>query len=173
MNPIKSAIKIAIIVAAMVGVGWSVILFDSYREPLKAQLLPYGPPLGVNASPNATGDFELLCQLMQKGCPGTPHKLLRPESTGGSALTELQYAAEQGQLDAQWKLARMYADADGVPRDDLRAFSYFNQIANSHPDETPGTWQAQLVANAVRRPRALLSERHTKFENRGRSRSRA
>ena len=107
MNPIKTAIKVAIIVAAMVCVGWSMILFDSYRK-----------------------------------------QLLRSESTGGSALTELQYAAEQGQLDAQWKLARMYADADGVPRDDLRAFSYFNQIANSHPDETPGTWQAQLVANA-------------------------
>ena len=58
MNPIKTAIKIAIIFAAMVCVGWSMILFDSHRGPLKAQLLPYGSPLGVNASPNATGDVE-------------------------------------------------------------------------------------------------------------------
>jgi TPR repeat protein len=60
----------------------------------------------------------------------------------------LQYAAEQGQPIAQWKLGRMYADGDGVPRDDLRAFNYFNQIANSHPDEAPGTPQARFVANA-------------------------
>jgi uncharacterized protein len=60
----------------------------------------------------------------------------------------LQYAAEQGQPVAQWKLGRMYADGDGVPRDDLRAFNYFSQIANSHPDEAPGTPQARFVANA-------------------------
>jgi uncharacterized protein len=73
-----------------------------------------------------------------------------PESAPNknSALTALQYAAEQGQPVAQWKLGRMYADGDGVPRDDLRAFNYFSQIANSHPDEAPGTPQARFVANA-------------------------
>jgi uncharacterized protein len=65
-----------------------------------------------------------------------------------TALTALQYAADQGQPVAQWKLGRMYADGDGVPRDDLRAFNYFSQIANSHPDEVPGTPQARFVANA-------------------------
>ncbi len=65
-----------------------------------------------------------------------------------SALTALQYAAEQGQPVAQWKLGRMYADGDGVPRDDLRAFNYFSEIANTHPDEAPGTAQARFVANA-------------------------
>ena len=32
--------------------------------------------------------------------------------------------------------------------DDLRAFNYFSQIANTHPDEAPGTPQARFVANA-------------------------
>jgi uncharacterized protein len=64
------------------------------------------------------------------------------------ALIALQYAAEQGHPGAQWKLGRMYADGDGVPRDDLRAFNYFSQIANTHPDESPGTPQGRLVANA-------------------------
>jgi TPR repeat protein len=64
------------------------------------------------------------------------------------ALTSLQYAAEQGHPAAQWKLGRMYADGDGVPQDDLRAFNYFSQIANAHPDENPGTPQARFVANA-------------------------
>jgi uncharacterized protein len=65
-----------------------------------------------------------------------------------STLTALEYAADQGHLEAQWKVGRMYADGDGVPQDDLRAFNYFSQIANAHPDESPGTPQARLVANA-------------------------
>jgi hypothetical protein len=64
------------------------------------------------------------------------------------ALTALEYAADQGQPAAQWKLGRMYADGDGVPQDALRAFNYFSEIANTHPDETPGTTQARIVANA-------------------------
>ena len=64
------------------------------------------------------------------------------------ALTALQYAADQGQPVAQWKLGHMYAEGDGVPHDDLRAFNYFSEIANSHPDEVPGTPQARFVANA-------------------------
>lgn len=63
-------------------------------------------------------------------------------------FSALQYAADQGRPSAQWKLARMYAKGDGVPRDDLRAFDYFSQIANSHADETPGTRQALMVADA-------------------------
>ena len=64
------------------------------------------------------------------------------------AFTALQYAADQGHLAAQWKVGRMYAAGDGVPHDDLRAFNYFSQIANAHPDEMPGTAQAHIVANA-------------------------
>ena len=72
-----------------------------------------------------------------------------PESgEKAKALTALQYAADQGQPVAQWKLGRMYADGDGVPHDDLRAFNYFSQIANTHPEDAPGTAQAQFVANA-------------------------
>ena len=41
-----------------------------------------------------------------------------------ATLTALQYAAEGGHPIAQWKLGRMYADGDGVARDDLRAFDY-------------------------------------------------
>ncbi len=69
-------------------------------------------------------------------------------SDKAKALTALEYAADQGMPAAQWKLGRMYADGDGVPQDALRAFKYFSDIANSHPDETPGTPQASFVANA-------------------------
>lgn len=63
-------------------------------------------------------------------------------------FTALQYAADQGQTAAQWKLGRMYADGNGVAQDDMRAFEYFSSIANSHAEERPGTPQAHIVANA-------------------------
>jgi TPR repeat protein len=77
---------------------------------------------------------------------------------GGAATAEdagkakefsaLEYAAGQGHTVAQWKLGRMYADGNGVAQDDMRAFEYFSQIANSHADEPPGTPQAHIVAKA-------------------------
>ena len=75
----------------------------------------------------------------------------RPPEAGGdkpTGLTALEYAAEQGEPAAQWKLGQMYAVGDGVPQDALRAFNYFTDIANSHPDEPPGTQRARIVANA-------------------------
>src|SRR5918911_1805610 len=64
------------------------------------------------------------------------------------AMAPLQYAAEQGNAVAQWKLGRMYATGEGVPRCDLRAFQYFSQIAIAHADEYPDAPQAPFVANA-------------------------
>jgi TPR repeat protein len=64
------------------------------------------------------------------------------------AVISLEYAAENGHAIAQWKLGRMYAEGEGVPRDDLRAFEYFRRIADSHADDNPGTTQARFVANA-------------------------
>jgi len=83
----------------------------------------------------------------------TPQEGLRAPAPGESSdktkeFTALQYAADQGHAAAQWKLGRMYADGNGVAQDDLRAFDYFSQIANSHADEPPGTPQARIVANA-------------------------
>jgi TPR repeat protein len=65
-----------------------------------------------------------------------------------NTLTALQYAAEGGHPIAQWRLGRMYADGDGVDRDDLRAFDYFSRIANQHAEDSPSAPQAQIVANA-------------------------
>lgn len=64
------------------------------------------------------------------------------------AVTSLQYAAENGYALAQWKLGRMYADGDGVPHDDLRAFEYFRRIVNSHGEDSTNQPQAPFVANA-------------------------
>ncbi len=65
-----------------------------------------------------------------------------------NSLSALQYAADGGHPIAQWRLGRMYADGNGVDRDDLRAFEYFSRIANQHAEDSPSAPQAQIVANA-------------------------
>jgi TPR repeat protein len=108
-----------------------------------------GPVLGLSVEPAFAFDGSTTPSTASL----TPDDGLRtpsahPLDEKAKTLTALQYAAEQGQPAAQWKLGRMYADGDGVPPDQIRAFNYFSEIANTHPDEAPGTPQARLVANA-------------------------
>jgi uncharacterized protein len=116
------------ILAAVVGVlgagavGSKAFSFDGSTSPSTASLAPND---GLRGSANL------------------------PESVDkAKTLSALQYAADQGHLAAQWKVGRMYASGEGVAQDDQRAFTYFSQIANTHPDEPPGTAQARIVANA-------------------------
>lgn len=64
------------------------------------------------------------------------------------AVSSLQYAAEHGHGFAAWQLGRMYAEGDGVKRDDFRAFEYFRKFADSHADDNPQMPRARFVANA-------------------------
>lgn len=64
------------------------------------------------------------------------------------ALMSLQYAAEHGHGFALWQLGRMYAEGDGIPRNDYRAFEYFQRFADTHADVHPGIPRARFVANA-------------------------
>ena len=64
------------------------------------------------------------------------------------AVKALEYAATQGHALALWKLGRMYADGDGVPRNDLKAFEYFSRIADDNADETPDSPRAGVIASA-------------------------
>ncbi len=62
---------------------------------------------------------------------------LRSYQTGDvkSSVEALKYAADKGYPLAQWKLGRMYADGDGVARDDRQAYEYFLQIVKKFTDE--------------------------------------
>ena len=76
--------------------------------------------------------------------PGTPV----PRGEPLAVLTALEAAAANGQAQAGWKLARMYADGDGVPKSHLRAFEYFRTVADINAEEPPESPQARYVANA-------------------------
>jgi TPR repeat protein len=64
------------------------------------------------------------------------------------AVKALEFAAREGHALALWKLGRMYADGDGVPHDDLRAFEYFSKIADEKADEGPDSPNASVVSSA-------------------------
>lgn len=64
------------------------------------------------------------------------------------AIKQLEYAAAQGVVAAQWKLARIYAEGDGVEQSDIKAFEYFSRIADEQADSNPVGPHARYVANA-------------------------
>jgi exopolysaccharide production negative regulator len=66
-----------------------------------------------------------------------------------ASLPALEYAAKRGVLGAQLKLARVYATGrDGVPKDDSKAFGYFQQIADEEADISPSSPIAKYAAEA-------------------------
>lgn len=118
--------------------GGSIALaFDgTTTQSLDPQMLM--PPANVPQAPAARPVDEAF---------RTGARALRSGETA-KGLDALSYAAAQGHAVAQWKLGRIYADGDGVTRDDAKAFQYFSNIANSHAEDYPGTPQARFVANA-------------------------
>jgi TPR repeat protein len=65
-----------------------------------------------------------------------------------TAAEALGYAAEKGHAMAQWKLGRMYAEGDGVKRDDFKAFELFSEVADAHADDSPSEPGARFVSNS-------------------------
>lgn len=63
------------------------------------------------------------------------------------AVEAYRYAAENGQLGATWKLARMYAEGDGVDRNDYEAFKFFSEIAEQEVE--PGSPEESYLSDAL------------------------
>ena len=119
-----------IIVALMFGASWiatPALAFD-------------GAPVNQDAAIQVASPQSGSAAALKKGAPGSGAR--------DASFTALEYAAEGGHPVAQWKLGHMYAIGDGVAQDDVRAFEYFNLIANAHAEDSPSSPQAQIVANA-------------------------
>lgn len=63
------------------------------------------------------------------------------------AIKALRYAAERGHQGAKWKLARMYADGDGVAENDYEAYQIFERIVREGSE--PGSENDSYVADAL------------------------
>src|SRR3981081_724842 len=65
-----------------------------------------------------------------------------------AGIEALKYAAAGGELLAQWKLAKIYANGDSVPRDDIKAYSYFSQLDIHYDEDSPNRRDLAIVSSA-------------------------
>jgi hypothetical protein len=108
--------------------------------------------------PGRIGAFESAESARVEKAPlqtyATPRAALRAGLEGvragdaAAAVEALKYAAAGGELLAQWKLAKMYASGEGVPRDDARAYDYFSEIVANYDEDDPDRRDRAVVANA-------------------------
>lgn len=114
--------------------------------------------LGLYATATGVGAFEATDSARVEKAAletyATPRAALKAGLEGfglgdsASAIEALKIAAEGGELLAQWKLAKIYASGDGVPRDDLKAYQYFVQIVKSYDEDSPDRRNAAIVSSA-------------------------
>lgn len=64
------------------------------------------------------------------------------------AVKSLELAANQGHAPAHWKLARMYAEGDGVPQDDAKAFKHFSLVCDGSAEISPNSPDARFVSSS-------------------------
>ena len=63
------------------------------------------------------------------------------------AVEAYRYAADKGHAGAQWKLARMYEEGDGVAEDDFEAFKIYEKIVRQDID--PVSPDSSYVSSAL------------------------
>lgn len=66
-----------------------------------------------------------------------------------SAIGAFNYAAKGGDAMTLWQLANIYANGDGVPRDDLKAYDYLSQIAANYDEDNPNRRDRAIVSRAL------------------------
>lgn len=65
------------------------------------------------------------------------------------ALAALEYAADNGILAAEMKLAELYAGGEGVPQSDAKAFGIYQRIAIRYADAGPRHHMAGRIAQSL------------------------
>jgi len=90
----------------------------------------------------AVQTFTSVQQALQAGV----HDLAAGDAQ--SSVEALTYAADGGEPLAQWKLGRMYARGEGVPRDDAKAYNYFERLVESYNEDDPDRPDIAAISNA-------------------------
>lgn len=73
----------------------------------------------------------------------------KKEGDTEEAMDVLEYAADQGNQTAQWKLGKMYEAGDTVPRDAAKAFHFYKQIADNYGEARPNTPEWAITGKAM------------------------
>ena len=77
------------------------------------------------------------------------------------ALQILEYAAQNGNHAAQWKLGRMYQTGDGVPHNHVEAFNFFQKLTEGYRFLQPTFGGLAIQCQCICCVRALLPQWHT------------
>ncbi len=64
------------------------------------------------------------------------------------SLRALTYAAEGGEVLARWKLGNLYSTGEVVPRNDLLAYKYFEQLVDSYNEDDVDRRDLGAISNA-------------------------
>lgn len=106
--------------------------------------------LGLTVICNSASAFDLKDDTEESRSPFEVFKFGFSAYKNGhkdEAVKALRYAAERGHQGAKWKLARMYAEGDGVVENDLEAFRIFEKIVRDGAE--PGSENESYVADAL------------------------
>ncbi|WP_095199893.1 tetratricopeptide repeat protein [Mesorhizobium carmichaelinearum] len=122
---LRSSVLPALVAVAIFGAAGQALAFDDKVFDDKTGVKPQSSPWAV---------FQFGFSAYKNG-----HK--------EQAAEAYKYAAENGQIGATWKLARMYAEGDGVARDDYEAFKFFSEIVDQ--DVEPGSPEESYVSDAL------------------------
>ncbi len=117
---------------------------------LAALLTAFAAPAPALDSPRVTARADAQPLPMFKDPRSALRAGLESYHAGNQAtsVAALRYAAEGGEPLAQWKLGRMYAEGDGVVRDDAKAYEYFSQIVDHYADDEPDPRERSMAASA-------------------------
>ncbi|MCZ8099944.1 MAG: tetratricopeptide repeat protein [Burkholderiales bacterium] len=111
-------------------------------------VLATAPVLALDAKPQTPPATPLPENAIKPGSEAAAAIGGRLAPGKGGPLQSLEFAASQGNALAMMKLGQMYADGDGVPRDDVRAFEHFKSIYDRYSDESEDSPNAPAVAKA-------------------------
>ena len=136
--PISSRVILAgIMGAAVLAVAPALAQVDVLAQAEKRAgspiiVTPLPPPVAGMAAPQpAPPAYQNPQQALGKYLEG--YRAGDPRS----GMEALRYAAEGGEAFARWRLGSMYANGEGVPHDDKKAYEYFEQIVEAYDDATP------------------------------------
>ena len=120
----------------MAGLGFAVLLLAT-------------PALALDGTSSPSG---------QKIVPGRAFKSARDALRAGvddlnagnaqSSVQALTYAADGGELLAQWKLGSIYAAGEVVPRNDVLAYKYFEELVDNYNEDETDRRSIAAVSNA-------------------------
>ncbi len=111
-------------------------------------LLAVEPAAALDAKPQVAPSVPLPEKAIKPGVEGAGVAVGRAPADKGGPLKSLEFAASQGSAVAMMKLGQMYADGEGVPRDDVRAFEHYKSIYDKFSDESEDSPNAPAVAKA-------------------------